>query len=159
MALNPAAESEIRSIIEGWAHAIRTRDSKALASHLAPSVIIYDLIAPLRFLGSAAVGDRAEQWLSTFEGPVHYEVRDLAIAAGDDVAFYHSLNHVDGARKTEPGSRCGGELPSASRRSIASGSSPTNTALSPLIPPPEQPPSTLNPRYRTKIKLKTLAHF
>jgi ketosteroid isomerase-like protein len=99
MALNPAAESEIRSIIEGWAHAIRTRDSKALASHLAPSVIIYDLIAPLRFLGSAAVGDRAEQWLSTFEGPVHYEVRDLAIAAGDDVAFCHSLNHVDGARK------------------------------------------------------------
>jgi ketosteroid isomerase-like protein len=96
---NPASEAEVRSIIEGWSHAVRTQDGRVLASHLAPGVIIYDLIVPLRYLGSAAVGDRAEQWLSTFDGPVHYEVRDLAITAGDDVAFCHSLNHVDGARK------------------------------------------------------------
>ena len=96
---NPASEEQVRSIIESWAHAVRTRDGMALASHLAPGVIIYDLIAPLRYVGSAAVGDRAEQWLSTFEGPVGYEVSDLAIAAGDDVAFCHSLNHVDGIKK------------------------------------------------------------
>jgi ketosteroid isomerase-like protein len=34
--------------------------------------------------------------LSSFERPVGYEVRDLSITAGDEVAFCHSLNRVTG---------------------------------------------------------------
>jgi ketosteroid isomerase-like protein len=34
----------------------------------------------------------------TFEGPIGFEIRDLAITTGDDVAFSHSLNRISGKR-------------------------------------------------------------
>jgi uncharacterized protein (TIGR02246 family) len=102
-ASEPQAEAEIRSIVEGWANAVRTRDSKALASHLDPDVLLFDLVNPLRSTGSAAVADRAEQWLSSFEGPIGYELLDLSITASGNAAFCHSLNHVHGT--TEDGNK------------------------------------------------------
>ena len=33
-------------------------------------------------------------WFSTFEGPLDYEVRDLAVTAGEDVAFCTSLERL-----------------------------------------------------------------
>lgn len=96
MALNPAAESEIRSIIEGWAHAVRTRDNKAIVSHLAPHVVIFDLVNPLQSKGTDDVSQRASQWLASFKENPHYEVRDLTIVASESVAHCHSLNHVSG---------------------------------------------------------------
>jgi uncharacterized protein (TIGR02246 family) len=96
MALNPAAESEIRSIIEGWAQAVRTRDSKALASHFAPRTVVFDLVNPLQYKGADDVHQRATQWLSSFKEDPHYEIRDLTILASETVAHCHSLNHVSG---------------------------------------------------------------
>ena len=34
-----------------------------------------------------------------YQPPLRYEVRDLAISVGDDVAFAHSLAHVSGTTK------------------------------------------------------------
>jgi len=42
---------------------------------------------------------RADEWLSSFEGPVSYENTDLDITVGGDVAFCHSLNHVHGTNR------------------------------------------------------------
>jgi ketosteroid isomerase-like protein len=100
MALNPAAESapesEIRSIIEGLAKAVRTRNSKAAASHLAPHVVVFDLINPLQYHGADDVHQRAAQWLASFKEDPQYEIRDLNIVASETVAHCHSLNHVSG---------------------------------------------------------------
>jgi ketosteroid isomerase-like protein len=102
MTLNPSAEStpeaQIRSIIDGWAHAVRTRDSKAIVSHLASDVVIFDLVNPLHFKGTDDVSQRASQWLSSFKEDPHYEVRDLTIFATEDIAHCHSLNHVSGVQ-------------------------------------------------------------
>jgi PhnB protein len=37
-------------------------------------------------------------WFRTFRGPVGYEVHDLSITTGDDVAFCRSLNRISGTR-------------------------------------------------------------
>jgi ketosteroid isomerase-like protein len=37
--------------------------------------------------------------LSSFQTPLDYEVRDLSVTTGGDVAFSHSLNHIDGTTK------------------------------------------------------------
>jgi ketosteroid isomerase-like protein len=34
-----------------------------------------------------------------FERPLDYEIRDLTISVGDDVAFGHSLNRITGTSK------------------------------------------------------------
>lgn len=36
--------------------------------------------------------------MSSFEGPIVYEIRNLKIVTGGDVAFCHSLNGVKGAK-------------------------------------------------------------
>jgi ketosteroid isomerase-like protein len=42
------------------------------------------------------VRERAAQWLSWYQGPIGYEVRDLSVTAGDDAAFCHYLYRVTG---------------------------------------------------------------
>ncbi len=94
-------EALIRDIVHGWANAIRKKDTDALMSNFAPDALIFDLINPLQYAGADAGRKRAEQWLSAFQGPIEYEVRDLTVSAGDDVAFCHSLNRVNGTTKDE----------------------------------------------------------
>jgi len=43
-----------------------------------------------------ALESRLREWFGRYEGPIGYEVRDLRIAAGDDIAFAHFLYHVTG---------------------------------------------------------------
>ena len=95
-----AGEAEIRALIEERAKAIRAKDVEAALSVYVPDVLSFDLIDPLRHCGRDAIRTRLEAWLGQFrEGPIGFEMRDLALTAGGDVAFCHSLNHVDAVTK------------------------------------------------------------
>jgi uncharacterized protein (TIGR02246 family) len=96
----PAPEAEIRAMVEDMASAIRRKDADALIAHYAPDVFAFDLLPPLQYEGADALKQRATQWLASFEGPVGFEMRDLRITAGDDVAFCHSLNGVRGTSQS-----------------------------------------------------------
>jgi len=89
-------EADIRGLLDATVKAVRAKDAAALIEHYAPDVEAFDLINPLGYHGVAEVRSRAEQWLSSFEGPFGYELRDLTVSAGADTAFCHSLNHVKG---------------------------------------------------------------
>jgi ketosteroid isomerase-like protein len=69
-------------------------------SHYAPDIRSFDLAPPLQYEGADALRKSLAEWFLTFRGPVGYEIRDLSITAGDEVAFGHSLNHISGARTT-----------------------------------------------------------
>lgn len=89
-------EDRIRAILDDRVEALRTRDANALRSHDAPDILSFDVVNPLRYAGTDVLRSRAESWLSSFNGPVGCEIRDLSIAVGGDVAFAHSLNRVNG---------------------------------------------------------------
>jgi len=89
-----AAEAEIRALIEDQANAIRAKDVDGSLSSYASDVLLFDVVNPLRSTGSDAARKRLGEWFASFQGPIGYEIRDLAIAAGDDVAFSHSLKRV-----------------------------------------------------------------
>jgi ketosteroid isomerase-like protein len=91
-----ADEARIRELIEERVTAIRAKDVDALMATHAPDVVTFDALDPLRYLGAEAVRERAGQWLSWYQGPVGYEVRDLSITAGDEAAFCHYLYCVTG---------------------------------------------------------------
>lgn len=92
------AEAEIRSLVDDWTGAIRAKDAKAVLSHIAADIVTFDLAPPLRYAGAKAIEKGLAEWFPTFVGPVGYDVRDLNITAGDDVAFSHSLNRISGKR-------------------------------------------------------------
>src|SRR5215207_6868099 len=91
-----ADEAHIRGLIEERVRAIRAKNVDAVMANHAPDVLMFDALDPLRYVGSEAVGERAGQWLSWYQGPVGYEVRDLSVTAGDEAAFCHYLYRVTG---------------------------------------------------------------
>src|SRR5918999_3021023 len=93
------AESQVRGLVAGWVDAVRAGDVEARLAAYASDVVSFDAISPLQRTGADAVRERLEDWLASYQGPVGYEVRDLRVAAADDVAFCHCLNHITGTLK------------------------------------------------------------
>jgi ketosteroid isomerase-like protein len=89
-------ETQIRGLVENREKAVRAKDINALMSSQAPDILAFDLINPLQYIGLDALRKRAEEWLSSFEGPLGFEISDLGITASNGVAFCHCLNHVNG---------------------------------------------------------------
>ncbi|MBA2364134.1 MAG: nuclear transport factor 2 family protein [Chloroflexia bacterium] len=87
-------EAEVRALIEDRAKAVRARDIDGAMSNVAPDVQAFDVVNSLRYSGSEAARERLEEWFASFD----YEIRDLSIATGGDVAFCHSLNRVSGTK-------------------------------------------------------------
>ena len=52
------------------------------------------MVDPLRARGLEALRERLVAWFGSFDGPIGYEVRDLEIAAGEEVGYSHGLNRV-----------------------------------------------------------------
>jgi ketosteroid isomerase-like protein len=99
MAREPAAkpaEARIRALIDDWANAIRTKDVDGVMARQMADSVTFDLAPPLISTGTDAKGLQA--WFSTWQGPLDYEIRDLNITAGDDVAFCHGLNRLSGVK-------------------------------------------------------------
>jgi uncharacterized protein (TIGR02246 family) len=99
-----SAEAEIRALIDDRIKAVRAKDVDAAVSNIAPEVLSFDVVNPLQNVGSGASRKRAEEWFASFEGPIGYEIRNVSVTVGDEVAFSHGLSHVFATRKD------GGEL-------------------------------------------------
>jgi uncharacterized protein (TIGR02246 family) len=97
-------EVQIRKLMESRIEAVRTKDVNASITNLAPDVMSFDVVNQLLYVGSDASRRRAKEWFTSFQGTIGYEIRDLSITAGDDVAFSHGLSHVSATSKD------GGEL-------------------------------------------------
>jgi uncharacterized protein (TIGR02246 family) len=94
----PNDEAQIRALIDGWAKAISAKDINGVMANYAADIVTFDLAPPLEYTGTDALKKSLQEWFSTFRGPVGYEIRDLCITTGDDVAFCRSLNRISGAR-------------------------------------------------------------
>jgi PhnB protein len=87
-------EAQIRALIEDWAEAVRNKDVDRAMAHHAPDSVTFDLAPPLISTGATPSGLAA--WFGTWRGPLGFEIRDLHVTAGDDVAFCRSLNRLSG---------------------------------------------------------------
>jgi hypothetical protein len=54
-----------------------------------PNIVYFDVVPPLRFIGSDAVRDNFVRWFNEYDGPIGLETHDLNIAVSGDVAFAH----------------------------------------------------------------------
>jgi len=91
------AEAQIRQRIDTLVESIRAMDLDAVMSCYATDIVSFDVEPPLQHVGSEA---KQKNWASVFakhQQPLEYEIRDLVITAGDDVAFAHGFNRIGGA--------------------------------------------------------------
>lgn len=93
-------EAQIHKILDDRVQAVRAKDVAAASKHCAPNVRCFDVVNPLQNSGVEWVGRRAEEWFSSFDGPIGFEISEVSITTGNDVAFAHSLNHVSATNKS-----------------------------------------------------------
>jgi uncharacterized protein (TIGR02246 family) len=96
VAYDVSPEDEVRNLIEGWRKAAVAKDVDAILLHYAPDIVAFDAIAQLRFRGRDAYRKHWEACLSMCPGQMIFEVHDLNIAAGGDLAFCHYLSLCGG---------------------------------------------------------------
>ncbi len=91
-------EAKIRHQIDRIIEGIRTRDLDGLKRVYAADVVSFDVEPPLQHVGVEA---KMRNWANVFAAfqDATYEVRGLAIAAGDDVAFGHGFGRLSGTLK------------------------------------------------------------
>ncbi len=92
-------EAQIRVLIDDWANALRAKDVEDVMSHYAADLVQFVMAPPLKYAGANALNRNGlKEWFSSWQGSIGYEVRDLTITAGDDVAFCHSLTRLSGTK-------------------------------------------------------------
>jgi uncharacterized protein (TIGR02246 family) len=114
-------QAQIQQLVDNWMQALRAKDVNGVMSHYAPDVLVFDLAPPLQYKGADAYRENWEGWFPTFQGPIGYEIRDLNIAANDDIAFCHSFNRITGTRTDGEKTDAGCALRFAVARSTADG--------------------------------------
>ena len=89
------AEAQIRLQINQIAEGIRAQDLEGLERLYMADVVSFDVEPPLQHVGVAA---KMKNWSNvfTFFQDATYEVRDLDLTVGDDVAFGHCFGRLSG---------------------------------------------------------------
>ncbi len=89
-------EADVRRRIDELASALRTHDLDKVISIYTPDVVSFDIEPPLQHVGVEAKRKNWERVFAAYQCPLDYDVRELAITVGNDVAFAHSLNRLSG---------------------------------------------------------------
>jgi PhnB protein len=85
-------EAGVQDVIDEWANAIRAKDADGVVSLQTDDFVQFALAPPLR--AEALDRNGLEEWFSSWQGRIDYEIREQTITAGEEVAFSHSLNHM-----------------------------------------------------------------
>jgi ketosteroid isomerase-like protein len=120
-------EADIRRRIEKLVEAIRAMDLEGVKSIYAPDIVSFDVVPPLQHVGAEAQWKNWADVFAAYQRPLGYEVRDLTITVGGDVAFGHSLNRISGTLKSGQSSGVLGSvdaLLSEDRRQLANRTPP-----------------------------------
>ena len=83
---------QVREIVERWAQGVRARDIEAVLNHHARDLIMFDVVGPIRLQGLDAYRRTwVEQFFPWHGGTGRFDLVDLKVSAGDDVAFATAL--------------------------------------------------------------------
>jgi ketosteroid isomerase-like protein len=115
-------EADIRQQLDKLIEAIRAMDLEGLKPIYASDIVSFDVGPPLQRLGVEGKCLNWDEAFTVFQPPIGFEIRDLTITSGGDVAFGHGFNRLSGTEKREYEQRCLGSrdlLLSEDRRRVA----------------------------------------
>jgi ketosteroid isomerase-like protein len=90
-------EAEIRAQVDSWLHAVLAMDIEAIVSHYASDIPAFDAVSQLQFKGVDAYRRHWQACLAMCRpGTMIFEMHDVYVTAGDDVAFATALTRCGG---------------------------------------------------------------
>jgi uncharacterized protein (TIGR02246 family) len=81
------AETQIKALIEAWADAVRRHDLPGVLAHHAQDIVMFDVPPPLQSRGLEAYQKTWDLFFSYHKPSQTFDIEELAITAGEDVAF------------------------------------------------------------------------
>jgi ketosteroid isomerase-like protein len=91
-----APESEVIALLDRRSEAMQMKDIDRLMPIYSPDIVYFDIVTPLRYVGTAALRDRFLDWFGRWEGGIGLEGRDASVLVSGDVAVVHMLIHASG---------------------------------------------------------------
>jgi ketosteroid isomerase-like protein len=95
-------EGDVRRRIEQLIDGIRAMDLDRVMASYATDVVSFDVEPPLEHVGAEAKRKNWVKVFSMYERPLDYEIRDLSVAVGADVAFARGFVRISGRLKDGP---------------------------------------------------------
>lgn len=90
------AEDEIRELLDSWLKAVKVKDVERIMSHYARDVVAFDAIKELQFKGIEAYGAHWKACMEMCPGEMTFEMHELDVQAGSDIAFCRYIGHCGG---------------------------------------------------------------
>lgn len=101
--MTTTADSEVRTVLEAWAAATRQGRRDEILKHHSAGLVIFDVLPPMKYESAESYRRSWDEWQPETQGDAAFDLEDLRITAGRDVAFAHCFI------------RCGGSLPDGRR--------------------------------------------
>ena len=95
-ATRTADEAAIRELVEAWARAVRAKDFAGILADHSPEIVMFDVPPPLVSRGIEAYRRTWDAFFSWTDDPVVFEIKEMSITAGGDVAFVAALMRCAG---------------------------------------------------------------
>ena len=94
-------EAQIRALADSFAAGVRAKDLDAIMKvYVADQTLfVFDVVPPRQYVGAAAYRKDWEEFLNDIDGPVNFEITDLAVVAEGNLGYSHSIQHVSGKNK------------------------------------------------------------
>ena len=92
-------EAAIRELVETWAKAVRAKDLDGILANHSTDMLMFDVPPPLQSKGIEAYKKTWDLFFSWSDDPVVFDIKDMDIIAGTDVAFVAALMRCAGTEK------------------------------------------------------------
>ena len=89
-------EAEIRDLVESWAKAVRTKDLEGILANHSSEILMFDVPPPDQSKGIEAYKKTWNVFVAWFQDSGVFDIKELNITAGDDVAFGTALMRCGG---------------------------------------------------------------
>jgi uncharacterized protein (TIGR02246 family) len=80
-------EAAVRDVIEAWAEAIRRKNYAGILQNHSPDFVMFDVPPPFKSVGLEAYRKTWDLFFSWSSDPVGFEIHEMDVTAGADVAF------------------------------------------------------------------------
>jgi ketosteroid isomerase-like protein len=94
-------EAQIRALEDNFAAGIRVKDLDAIMRVYVPdeTLFVFDVVPPRQYVGATAYRKDWEEFLNDIDGPVNFEITDLAVVTEGNLGYSHSIQRVSGKNK------------------------------------------------------------
>ena len=89
-------EGAIRDLVENWARAVRTKDLDGILANHSPDMLMFDVPPPIQSKGIEAYRKTWELFFSWSQDSGVFDISEMNITAGNDVAFVTALMRCAG---------------------------------------------------------------